>query len=50
MISLSQALATPANKWDKVFKNGPSQIFGRQPWKNLNWYGLLKQTMSLQNI
>ena len=22
-------------KWDKVFKNGPSQICGRQPLKNL---------------
>ena len=22
-------------KWDKVFKNGPNKIFGRQPLKNL---------------
>ena len=28
--------------WDKVFKNGPSKIFGRQPLKNLEGYGLLK--------
>ena len=28
--------------WDKVFKNGPSEICGRQPLKNLKWYGLLK--------
>ena len=28
--------------WDKVFKNGPSKIFGRQPLKNLKGYGLLK--------
>ena len=24
----------------KVFKNGPSKICGRQPSKNLKWYGL----------
>ena len=23
--------------WDKVFKNGPSEICGRQPLKNLKW-------------
>ena len=28
--------------WDKVFKNGPSQICGRQPLKYMKWYGLLK--------
>ena len=28
--------------WDKVFKNGPSEICGRQPLKNLKLYGLLK--------
>ena len=27
--------------WDKVFKNGPSKICGRQPLKNLKGYGLL---------
>ena len=26
---------------DKVFKNGPSEICGRQPLKNLNRYDLL---------
>ena len=26
---------------DKVFKNGPSKIWGRQPIKNLKGYGLL---------
>ena len=31
-----------------VFKNGPSKICGRQPLKNLKWYGLSKQTISLQ--
>ena len=25
---------------DKVFKNGPSEICGRQPLKNLKWYDL----------
>ena len=25
---------------DKIFKNGPSKICGRQPLKNLKWYGL----------
>ena len=28
--------------WDKVFKNGPSKICGRQSLKNLKGYGLLK--------
>ena len=27
-------------KWDKVFKNGSSEIFGRQPLQNLKWHGL----------
>ena len=35
-------------KQDKVFKKGPSKIFGRQPLKYLNWYGLLKQIISRQ--
>ena len=34
--------------WDKVFKNRPSEICGREPLKDLKWYGLLKQTISLQ--
>ena len=34
--------------WVKVSKNGPSKISGRQPLKNLKWYGLPKQTISLQ--
>ena len=25
--------------WDKVFKNGPSKICGRQPLKKLKGYG-----------
>ena len=36
--------------WDKVFKNRPSKIWGRQPLKYLKGYGLLKQTISLQNF
>ena len=32
--------------WNKVFKNGPSKICGRQPLKNLKGYGLLKETPS----
>ena len=34
--------------WDKVFKNRPSKICGRQPLKNIKGHGLLKQTISLQ--
>ena len=29
-------------KWVKVIKNGPSNICGRQPFKNLKDYGLLE--------
>ena len=29
--------------WEKVFKNGPSKICGRQSLKNLKCYGLSKQ-------
>ena len=25
------------NNWDRVFKNGPSQIFGRQSLKKFTW-------------
>ena len=35
-------------KQDKVFKNGPSKICGRQPLKKLKGCGLLKQTISLK--
>ena len=34
--------------WDKVFKNRPSKICGRQPLKNWKGYGLLKQTTTKQ--
>ena len=29
----------------KVFKNGPSKICGKQPLKNLKWYGQPKQLL-----
>ena len=35
-------------KWDKVFKNGPSKICGRQPLKNLKRYDLPRQTVPPQ--
>ena len=37
-------------KWDKLFKDGPSNICGRQPLKNLNGYGLLKHAIFLQTF
>ena len=33
---------------NKIFKNGPSNICGKQPLRNLKNYGLLKQTILLQ--
>ena len=35
---------------DKVFKNGLSEICGRQFLKNLKVYGMLKQTISLRSF
>ena len=35
-------------KWDKVFKNGPSNICGRQPLKDLKGSDLPDQTKSLR--
>ena len=26
-----------SNKWGKVFKNGPYEVSGRQPLKNVTW-------------
>ena len=34
-------------KWEKVFKNEPSKIYGRQPLKNLKWYGLSICSLSI---
>ena len=42
--SLNQLMITPRgmkNKREKVFKNGPGKICGRQPLKNLKGSGLL---------
>ena len=36
--------------WDKVFKNGPSKICGRQPLKNLKRYGLLEENHAPSNF
>ena len=36
--------------YGKVFKNGPSEICGRKPLKNLKRYGLLKQRLSSTNF
>ena len=36
------SLRTYCHIWPKLFENGPSKISGRQPLKNLKWYGLLK--------
>ena len=38
------------NKWNKVFKNGPSKICGKQSLKNLKGYGLLKADHTPSNI
>ena len=35
------------NIWDKVFKNGPSKICGRQPIKNLKEYSLVRGLVCL---
>ena len=39
-----------SNIWVKVFKNGPSKIFGRQPLKYLKEYGLLKADHTPSNV
>ena len=31
--------------WVEVLKNGPSKICGKQPLKNLRWYGCLTQIL-----
>ena len=36
--------------WVKVFNNCPSEICWRQPFKNLKWYGLPKQTIIITSI
>ena len=39
--------AKPKMKWDKVFKNGPSKICGRQFLTTLSWF---KQTIPFQSF
>ena len=39
-----------SDRWDKVFKNGPSKICGREPLKNVEGFDLLKQTIYLQSF
>ena len=34
-------------RWDKVFKNGPSEIYGAYPLNSLKRYGLLKQLLEI---
>ena len=45
---MTKITKNPKMKWDKVFKNGPSEICGRQPLKNLKGYDLLRQTVPPQ--
>ena len=35
----------PFQTWDNEFKKGLSKICGRQPLKNLTWYGLLNDLL-----
>ena len=42
-LQLTNISLQSVNIWDKVFKNGPSEICGRRPLRNLKGYGLLKQ-------
>ena len=46
--SLRSPYFTLKNVWVKVFRNGPNKNCGRQPLKIFKWYGLPKQTKSLQ--
>ena len=36
-----------SNIWGEVFKNRRSKIYGRQPLKNLKWYGLAQTLLGL---
>ena len=42
---LLNTLTTSPNIWDKVFRNGPSEVCGKQLLKNLKGYGLLKHAV-----
>ena len=37
-------------RWDKLFKNGPSKICGRQPLKNLKGFNLSKADHTPSNF
>ena len=39
-LALNQNRSSNTILWDKVFKNGPSKVCGRQPSKKVKWYGL----------
>ena len=43
-------IAILRNKWDKVFKNESSKIWGRQSLKNLKGYGLLQACYAPSNV
>ena len=51
-MKIYRSITTPdvmaGDNWDKVLKNVPSKICGKQPLKNLMGYGLLKGAMSLE--
>ena len=38
------------NKWNKLFKNGPNKICGKQPLKKQKEYGLINQAICLPHI
>ena len=43
-------IAILRNKWDKVFKNESSKIWGRQSLKNLKGYGLFQACYPPSNV
>ena len=51
-VNIYRSITTPdvmaRDNWDKVLKNVPSKICGKQPLKNLMGYGLLKGAISLE--
>ena len=36
-VKYTQRFSIECVKWDKVFRNRPSEICGRQPLKNFTW-------------
>ena len=45
MVFRSRRSNNLASIWDKVFKNGPSEICRRKPLKKVKGYSLLKQIL-----